>query len=121
MSIADYLSWPPGKQGYRVLSAAVGEVSYERPGTLEGGDVVRNGAPSSTWHLRAHELAPFEYTVRAVNMRGRLHPKSAGTYLGRDTALAQRDWVDLRITEGLRGGRLHEPHLRRRTEGRIIS
>lgn len=75
------------------------------PGTLEGGDVVRIGstlfagrsARSNDAGIRqlAEELAPFHYTVRAVEMRGCLHLKSACTYLGRDTVLANRDWLDL--------------------------
>jgi dimethylargininase len=75
------------------------------PGTLEGGDVVRIGstlfagrsARSNDAGIAqlARELAPLGYAVRAVEMRGCLHLKSACTYLGRDTVLANRDWVDL--------------------------
>ena len=75
------------------------------PGTLEGGDVVRIGstlfagrsARSNDAGIAqlARELAPFGYAVRAVEMRGCLHLKSACTYLGQDTVLANRGWVDL--------------------------
>ncbi|MGA2130912.1 MAG: arginine deiminase family protein [Bryobacteraceae bacterium] len=75
------------------------------PGTLEGGDVVRIGSALYVGRSArsnddgiaqlARELAPFGYTVRGVEMRGCLHLKSACTYLGRDTLLANRDWVDL--------------------------
>ena len=75
------------------------------PGTLEGGDVVRAGrtlfvgrsARSNDEGIAqlSRHLAPFGYTVRAVEMRACLHLKSACTYLGRDTLLANRDWVDL--------------------------
>jgi dimethylargininase len=75
------------------------------PGTLEGGDVVRIGstlfvggsARSNDAGIAqlAGELAPLGYAVRAVEMRNCLHLKSACTYLGRDTLLANRDWVDL--------------------------
>ena len=75
------------------------------PGTLEGGDVVRIGsnlfvgrsARSNAAGIAqlARELAPFGYTVQAVEMRGCLHLKSACTYLGRDTVLANRAWADL--------------------------
>jgi dimethylargininase len=75
------------------------------PGTLEGGDVVRIGATlfagrsarsnAAGISQLARELAPFGYAVRAVEMQNCLHLKSACTYLGRDTLLANRDWVDL--------------------------
>ena len=75
------------------------------PGTLEGGDVVRIGrtlfvgrsARSNEAGIAqlGRELAPFGYMVKGVAMRGCLHLKSACTYLGRDTVLANRDWVDL--------------------------
>jgi dimethylargininase len=91
------------------LAEAVGRFRPLRwiiePGTLEGGDVVRIGstiyvgrsARSNDEGLAqlARELAPFGYTVCGVEMRGCLHLKSACTYLGRDTLLANRDWVDL--------------------------
>jgi len=76
------------------------------PGTLEGGDVVRIGstlfvgrsARSNDAGIAqlARELAPLGYAVRGVEMRGCLHLKSACSYLGRNTLLANRDWVDLR-------------------------
>jgi dimethylargininase len=77
----------------------------EEPGTLEGGDVVRIGqtlyvgrsARSNHEGITqlARELEPFGYTVRGVEMHGCLHLKSACTYLGRDTLLANRNWADL--------------------------
>jgi len=82
------------------------------PGTLEGGDVVRIGriiyvgrsARSNDAGIAqlAQALAPFHYEVRAVVMRGCLHLKSACTYLGRDTVLANRDWADLAPFAGCR-------------------
>jgi len=75
------------------------------PGTLEGGDVVLIGsmlfvgksARSNDAGIAqlARELAPLGYAVRAVEMQNCLHLKSACTYLGRDTVLVNRDWVDL--------------------------
>ena len=75
------------------------------PGTLEGGDVVRiartlfvgRSARSNDpgiAQLRS-ELAPFGYAVVPVEMRGCLHLKSACSYLGRNTVLANRSWVDM--------------------------
>lgn len=75
------------------------------PGTLEGGDVVRVGrtlfvgksARSNAAGIAqlAAALAPFGYPVRGVPIEHCLHLKSACTYLGRDTLLANRAWVDL--------------------------
>jgi dimethylargininase len=80
--------------------------------TLEGGDVVRIGstlfvgrsARSNDVGIAqlARELAPLGYAVQAVGMRGCLHLKSACTYLGRDTVLANRDWADLAPFAGAR-------------------
>jgi dimethylargininase len=75
------------------------------PGTLEGGDVVRVGrtlfvgrsARSNDTGIAqlASELAPFQYVVKSISMQNCLHLKSAATYLGRDTLLANRDWLSL--------------------------
>lgn len=75
------------------------------PGTLEGGDVVRIGAALFVGRSArsndagiaqlGRELSPFGYTVRGVEMRDCLHLKSACSYLGRDTVLANRAWLDL--------------------------
>jgi dimethylargininase len=76
------------------------------PGTLEGGDVVRIGSTlfvgrsarsnDAGMAQLARELTPLGYAVQAVEMRGCcLHLKSACTYLGRNTVLANRDWADL--------------------------
>jgi dimethylargininase len=80
------------------------------PGTLEGGDVVRIGstlfvgrsARSNDAGIAqlARELAPFGYAVQAVEMRNCLHLKSACTYLGRGTVLANRGWADLEDFDG---------------------
>jgi dimethylargininase len=82
------------------------------PGTLEGGDVVRidrtifvgRSARSNDAGIAqlARELAPFQYEVRGVEMRGCLHLKSACTYLGRDAVLANREWADLAAFAGCR-------------------
>jgi len=75
------------------------------PGTLEGGDVVRIGstlfvgrsARSNDAGIAqlAGELAPLGYAVKSIAMKSCLHLKSACTYLGRDTVLANREWVEL--------------------------
>ncbi|SPE43021.1 Dimethylargininase [Candidatus Sulfopaludibacter sp. SbA3] len=75
------------------------------PATLEGGDVMRAGhtlfVGASARTNRAgieqlsRELAPFGYSVVPVEVRGCLHLKSACTYLGNDTILAHRPWIDM--------------------------
>jgi dimethylargininase len=80
-------------------------------GTLEGGDVMRVGrtlyvglsARSNREGIAqlAAFLEPHGYTVRAVEFRECLHLKSACTYLGRDTVLANRAWIDTVQLAGL--------------------
>lgn len=74
------------------------------PGTLEGGDVLHIGRKlfvglttrSNAEGLRqlAVILAPHNYEVIAVPITGCLHLKSAVTYLGRNTLLANRAWFE---------------------------
>jgi dimethylargininase len=74
------------------------------PGTLEGGDVLRIGRKlfvgltkrSNAEGIRqlAEILKPYDYEVAAVLVTGCLHLKSAVTYLGENTLLANRDWFD---------------------------
>src|SRR5205085_1099511 len=74
------------------------------PATLDGGDVLRVGRrlfvglssrtnQAGIAQLGGH-LAPFGYTVRAVEVLGCLHLKSACTYVGNNTLLINRAWVD---------------------------
>jgi dimethylargininase len=74
------------------------------PGTLEGGDVLRTGRKifvglsrrSNAEGIRqlAAILAPYNYEVVVLPVTGCLHLKSAVTYLGRNTLLANRAWFD---------------------------
>lgn len=74
------------------------------PGTLEGGDVLRVGkkvfvgitARSNPEGIRqlAVILSAYGYDLTAVPVTGCLHLKSAVTYLGRNTMLANRGWFD---------------------------
>jgi dimethylargininase len=74
------------------------------PGTLEGGDVLRIGRKlfvgltkrSNAGGIRqfAALLQPHNYEIIAVPVTGCLHLKSAVTYLGRNTLLANRSWFD---------------------------
>lgn len=76
----------------------------EAPGTLEGGDVVCVGKTlyagiskrtneEGVVQLRA-ALVPYGYEVRPVPVGGCLHLKTACTYIGRNTLLANTEWVD---------------------------
>ncbi len=74
------------------------------PGTLEGGDILRIGRKlfvglskrSNSEGIRqlASLLEPHRYEVVSVPVTGCLHLKSAVTFLGRDTLLANRAWFD---------------------------
>jgi dimethylargininase len=74
------------------------------PGTLEGGDILRIGRKlfvgvtkrSNAEGIRqlSDILAPYHYQVVAVPVTGCLHLKSAVTFLGRGTLLANRAWFD---------------------------
>lgn len=75
----------------------------QEPATLDGGDVMHAGRKlfvgaslrTNADGIRqlAHELAPFNYKVEAVEIRDCLHMKSACCYLGRQTILANRAWI----------------------------
>jgi dimethylargininase len=74
------------------------------PGTLEGGDILRIGRKLFVGLSRRSNaegireltklLQPLGYEVIAVPVTGCLHLKSAVTYLGRNTLLANRTWFD---------------------------
>jgi len=74
------------------------------PATLEGGDVMRIGKTLYVGYSRRTNVAgiqqlatilhPLGYFVVPVEVRGCLHLKTACTYVGEDTILANRDWMD---------------------------
>ena len=74
------------------------------PGTLEGGDIIRAGKNLYVGLSRrsnaegiaqlAAIAGPHGYTVTPVEVSGCLHLKSAACYIGRDTILANRAWID---------------------------
>src|SRR5947209_16976241 len=80
------------------------------PGTLEGGDVLRIGRKlfvgltrrSNAEGIRqlAAILAPHGYEVISVPVTGCLHLKSAVTYIGGNTLLANRAWFDTQAFSG---------------------
>ena len=80
------------------------------PATLDGGDVLRVdrsifvGLSQRTNRDGVDQLGellgPLNYHVRAVEVRGCLHLKSACSYVGHNTVLVNRSWID---TEPLSG------------------
>ncbi|MGH8182684.1 MAG: dimethylarginine dimethylaminohydrolase family protein, partial [Rhodanobacteraceae bacterium] len=81
-------------------------VRIESPATLDGGDVLRLGrvlyvgasarsSPEGIAQL-ACALAPFDYRVEAVPLRGCLHLKSAVTQVAEDRLLLNPEWVNAR-------------------------
>ncbi len=83
----------------------------QAPGTLDGGDVLRIGrtmyvglsersSESGIEQLRGF-VEPFGYTVKAVEMTGCLHLKSAVTQVREDTLLVNRAWVDVGAFAGM--------------------
>jgi dimethylargininase len=83
----------------------------ELPGTAEGGDILRVGrrvfaglsSRTNADGIRQLEaiLAPYGYEVITVAVTGCLHLKSAVTYVGRNTLLANREWFDAKPFSGL--------------------
>jgi dimethylargininase len=80
------------------------------PATLDGGDVMRIGRTLFVGLSRrtnrpgleqlGNSVRPFGYYVEPVEMTGCLHLKSACSYVGHNTILANRSWINV---EPLRG------------------
>ncbi|MGB2589386.1 MAG: arginine deiminase family protein [Candidatus Acidiferrum sp.] len=99
-----------------ILAAALAKYRELRhvtlPGTLEGGDILRIrrklfvglSKRSNQEGIRqlSEILAPYRYEVVAVSVSGCLHLKSALTFLGRDTLLANRSLFDATPFSGYR-------------------
>jgi dimethylargininase len=76
----------------------------EAPATLDGGDVFRVGRTlfaglSQRTNREGIEqltaaLAPYDYEVRPVEVRGCLHLKSGACWVGGETLLVNREWID---------------------------
>lgn len=74
------------------------------PATLDGGDVLRIGRSVFAGLSRRTNrdgleqlielLRPYDYRLQAVEVRGCLHLKSACSYIGNDTILVNRSWID---------------------------
>jgi dimethylargininase len=82
------------------------------PATLDGGDVMRAGrtlfvglsARTNAAGIQqlASESGRFGYRVQPVAVHGCLHLKSGVSYLGEDTVLIHRPWVDAAAFAGLK-------------------
>jgi len=96
----------------RVLSEYRPISRIEAPGSLEGGDVIVAGkrvfaGVSPRTNIAGIEelstiLKRHSYEVSATSMRDCLHLKSACTFIGDNTLLANPQWVDLRQFDGFR-------------------
>jgi len=74
------------------------------PATLDGGDVLCVGrrvfaglSQRTNWEGIAQlrdVLREFDYQVQPVEVKGCLHLKSACSYIGNDTVLINRSWID---------------------------
>jgi|SRR5579872_4335174 len=97
------------------------------PAAIEGGDILRIDRTlyvGQTTRTNAEGvrqlatiLAPYNYKVVPVPVTGCLHLKSAVTYLGRNTLLANRPWFDTKPFETNNSGKFQwidvdptEPH-----------
>lgn len=101
----------PETAGIAAALAAYRPLTFlESPATLDGGDVMRIGrslfvgASSRTnaagiAQLRA-ALAPLRYEVTAVEISRCLHLKSGCSYVGRNSILVNREWVDVTQLSG---------------------
>ncbi|MGE0126914.1 MAG: dimethylarginine dimethylaminohydrolase family protein [Blastocatellales bacterium] len=103
----------PGAASRRAETADVAEALskfrslafIESPATLEGGDVMRVdralyvGLSARTNQAGIDQLRaivePLGYNVEPVEISGCLHLKTACTYLGRRTILANRQWINV--------------------------
>jgi dimethylargininase len=74
------------------------------PATLDGGDVLRAGrfvfvglsqrTNRDAFSQLSAMLESYGYRVQPVEVRGCLHLKSACSYVGRDTMLVNRSWIE---------------------------
>lgn len=84
----------------------------EEPAMLEGGDVMRAektlyvglSRRTNVEGIRqlARLLEPYGYWITPVEVRGCLHLKTACCYLGGNTILVNRNWVDMDAFGGLK-------------------
>jgi dimethylargininase len=81
-------------------------VPLKAPATLDGGDVLRIGRQifvglsartnSDAVDAMTRILRPYDYAVLGVPVSGCLHLKTGCTYVGNNTLLINREWIDPR-------------------------
>jgi dimethylargininase len=96
----------------RALAPYRGLRRMSEPATLDGGDVLRAGRTlyvglsqrTNAAGIRqlAAEAEPFGYRVCPAAVQGCLHLKSGASWLGDDTVLIHRPWIDAEAFHGLR-------------------
>lgn len=109
-----------GSETRRGESASIAEAltqfrelkSISEPATLEGGDVMRVGKTLYAGVSRRSSregsaqlerlIGPFDYRVVPVPVSGCLHLKSAVSYLGDATLLANRQWINAGVFRDFR-------------------
>jgi dimethylargininase len=110
--------FPLGTESRRPEAASIAQTlapfrklaCVELPGQVEGGDILRVGRrlfaglssrtnPEGIRQLTSI-LAPYGYEVVSVAVTGCLHLKSAVTYIGRNTLLANSAWFDTKPFSG---------------------
>jgi dimethylargininase len=89
------------------------------PATLDGGDVFRVGRTLFAGRSQrtneegiaqlAAAVAPYDYEVRPVEVRGCLHLKSGACWVGGETLLVNREWVDATVFAGYDLVEVEEP------------
>jgi dimethylargininase len=95
----------PEAESLAAALSAYRELKFLRePATLDGGDVMRVGRTLFVGVSRRTNreavaqlteiLRPFDYEVRPVEVTGCLHLKSACSYIGGNTVLVNRAWID---------------------------
>jgi dimethylargininase len=92
----------------------------EAPATLDGGDVMQIGKTLYVGRSRrtnfqgiqqlAQLVTPFGYWVTPVEIRNCLHLKTACTWIGDNTVLGNREWLDLDGFCGIEFLDAPEPH-----------
>jgi dimethylargininase len=122
--------FPLGTESRRPESASIAQAlsrfrkvaCVELPGQVEGGDILRIGrrlfaglsSRTNAEGIRqlASITAPYGYEVVSVAVTGCLHLKSAVTYIGRNTLLANRAWFDTKPLAGFEwiDVAVEEPH-----------
>jgi dimethylargininase len=105
ISVMGAASRRPEAESLAAALAGYRKLTYLRePATLDGGDVMRVGRTLFVGLSRRTNreavaqlsdlLRPFDYQVKPVEVNGCLHLKSACSYIGGNSVLVNRTWLD---------------------------